>query len=124
MISEAYGQPAEQEPRAFQECSRAGTNATSFPADSRANRTLSARLVFAEELFPVFDEADQHHDCRPDHPEKEHCFQQPNCGNSKDHVEDSSANLAQLRMLAVGPFEIYFRRGLKPQIIFLGLCTG
>ena len=46
-----------------QECLSVGTNATSFPAGGRANGTLSAGLVFAEKLFPVFDEADQHNHC-------------------------------------------------------------
>ena len=68
-----------------QERLRIGTNAANFAADACANGTLNAGLVFAEKLFPVFDEADQHHDDRPDHAQKKERFKQPNYERGQDH---------------------------------------
>ena len=68
-------------PRAFEDC----TNAAKFAADACANGTLNAGLVFAEKLFAVFDEADQHHDDRPDHAQKKERFKQPNYDRGQDH---------------------------------------
>ena len=45
-----------------QEHLRVGTSEIGLTRDARANGPFEGRLVFAEELFPVFDEADQHHD--------------------------------------------------------------
>jgi len=54
--------------------------------DGRVNGPLAGKLVFAEKLFPVLKEADQHNHCRPNHPEKEHRFQQPDCNDGHNHV--------------------------------------
>lgn len=48
-------------------------------------RTFDGRLVFAEELFPVFDEADQNHDNRAKHPQKKERLKQPNYDRGQDH---------------------------------------
>ena len=55
---------------------------------------------FAEKLFPILDEADQHHDRRADHSEEEHHFQHANCGDGEDHVLDSIST----RMLYTRPY--------------------
>ena len=54
--------------------------------DGRANGPFGVKLVLAEKLFPVLNEADQHHYRRPNHPEKEHRFQHPDCGHGQDHA--------------------------------------
>ena len=41
---------------------------------ARVNGSSSRDSVFAEKLFAVFDEADQHDHRRPDHPQEEHRF--------------------------------------------------
>ena len=61
------------------------TDANDLPANGGANGAVSARLVFAEKLFPVFDEADQHHDDRPNHSQKKERFEQPNYDRGQNH---------------------------------------
>ena len=46
-----------------QERLRVATDARDLPADGGANGPVGSGLVFAEKLFPVFDEADQHNHC-------------------------------------------------------------
>ncbi len=68
-----------------QEHLKIGTNADSLTGERPSHWPVDGKLVFAEKLFPVFDEADQHHDDRPNHPQKKERFKQPNCDRGQDH---------------------------------------
>ena len=62
-----------------------GTYAGNLTGERQRLGPFDGRLVFADELFPVFDEGDQNHDNRPEHPQKKERLKQPNYDRGQDH---------------------------------------